>query len=353
MNAERKIFELADTSASDIRGTGDTVYRLQPRIWLKELNEAAQKRLIAAPFAHQTVLQKGQKDVVIPKRRKFVGSGTTWGGVSLEGVDVSFTRVQNLSGVAVTPVRNNYAVAISNEVVRTTAIDMLKVLKEELIYVAGDSVDQSVFLAMNNDAQKAGSNFHGSQSIYGGDATQASEISTGDPITTDMVAEGKRKLQSSICQYRTYGTGESRSADTKNPWMNVPGAPFALFVAPEQEEVFLTDSQFVNASEYGSAKVINNGEIGEYLAVKIVVSNNVPGYNASATHADGRTTAVAQHRCPMIKGTKAVALAWGLKPRLHVVPYPTQLETRLIIEQSYKAEMLHPDAIVHINVSDS
>lgn len=351
--SEKVIIELADTGdtiSTGIRGTGDTVYRMEPRIWLKNIVDAAKKRHFATQFAYQAVLGANQKDVVIPKRRKYLGSGSAW---STEGSTVNWTSMSNLSGVAITPLAQNYGIALSNEAVRTNAIDLMRAAREELTYMVGDNVDVEVFRALKSDSQKSTSTTLGSQAIYAGDATRASEITAGDILSTDHVAQAKRKLQSSICKYWTYGTSEASSSESKNPWQNTSDAPFVLFIAPEQEEALLTDSQFVSAAEYGSDKVVKTGEIGEYLGVKIVVTNNTPSYAASATHADATTTGVAQHRCVMMKAQRGVGLAWRQKPRLQVFSYPSQLEQRLVIEQSYAAALVHPDAVVHINVGDS
>jgi len=346
-----------DTISTEVRGPGDTVYRLQPRIWLKQIVDAAKKRQYFTQFAYTTQLQKGQKDIVIPRRRRYLGSGTAmdWagGGGLSEGSAVSYTAQLNLSGVTVSPSATNYGFAVTNETLRVTAVDHIRACREDLVYVAGDEVDRTVAATMSSDTNRASSTLIGSQAMYGGDATSAATLATNDTFTVDMVAEAKRRLQTTICKYWTYGTSESISSERKNPWQNEPRAPFVLFIAPEQEEVLLTDSQFVNASEYGGREVVANGEIGSYLGCKIVVANNTPYYPASDTHADGTTTAVAQHRCMMAKSQKAVALAYGQKPKLYVFPYPSELETRLIIEQSFAASMLQPDAIVHINVADS
>lgn len=350
---EKIVIELADTgdtTSTGIRGQADTVYRMEPRIWLQRIVDAAKNRHFATQFVNQTVLGKNSKDVVIPRRRKYLGSGSAWAG---QGDTINWTLMDNLSGVAITPIPSNYGIALSNESVRTNAVDLVKHAREELIYMVGDNVDIEVFRALDSDSQRATSTTLGSQAIYGGDATQASEVATGDILTTDHVAAAKRKLQSSIAQYWTYGTGEARSSESKNPWQNTKDGPFVLFIAPEQEEAFLTDSQFVSTAEYGSDKVVKTGEIGEYLGIKLVVTNNTPSYNTSTTHPDGTTTSVAQHRCIMMKSQKSATLAWRQKPRLVVFPYPSQLEQRLVIEQSYRAETVQPDAIVHVNVSDS
>jgi len=350
-----RVITLADTSTTEVRGPGDTVYRLQPRIWLKNIVDAAKKRQYFTQFAYQTVLQKGQKDIVIPRRRKYLSSGTeaNWLGSVGENTAVNYTAQINMSGVTVSPSPTNYGCTVSNEALRTTAVDLIRACRDDLTYVVGDEVDITVANAMNSDSNRAVAGAFGSQAIYGGGATSAATVATGDTFGVDMVAKAKRYLQSTVCHYWTYGTSESVTSERKNPWHNEPGAPFVLFVAPEQEEILLTDSQFVNASEYGDPSVVKNGEIGSYLGVKIVVANNTPYYDASTTHADGTTTAVAQHRCMMAKSQKAVALAYGQKPKLYVVPYPINLQTRLIIEQSFAASMLQPDAIVHINVADA
>lgn len=348
-------FELADsiTTNPDISGASWTSYTLSPAVWLKEIVDAAQKQFYAIQFAYQTELKDGQKDVVIPMRmHKMYSGATTWEIKAAEGAAVSYTTMNNLCGVTLSPTDWNAGIAISNRAIRTNAVDLIRNAREALTDFCGNEVDVAMFDALKVDTYKATSSIKGSQAIYGGDATQASGIAAGDVITTDMVAEAKRKLQTTNSSYWTYGTGETQSAVYKNPWANEKGTPFVMFIGPEQEETFLTDGQFVNAAQYGSDKIIHNGEIGEYLGIKIVVSSNTPFYAASATHPDSSTTAVAQHRCMMIKAQKAGAIAWGLKPRLQVVDYPSELEKRLIIEQAYQCKQLHSDAIVHINVAD-
>jgi hypothetical protein len=55
----------------------------------------------------------------------------------------------------------------------------------------------------------------------------------------------------------------------------------------------------------------------------------------------------------MIKANTAVGLAWALKPRLVVFDFPSELEKRLVLEQSYGTGVIQPDAIVHIDVADT
>ncbi len=62
------------TVYTDTQGSSDTTYMLETRIWLKEILDAAKKRLFFTQFVYTTQLSKGQKDVVIPKRTKYLGS---------------------------------------------------------------------------------------------------------------------------------------------------------------------------------------------------------------------------------------------------------------------------------------
>ena len=351
----KTIAELAsgDTTSTTVRGSSITQYALQPTVWLKKIIEAAKKKHYFAQFAYQTELQPGQASVVIPKRSKMLGSGDYASSAS-EGAAVTYTKLNNLDGVQITPSDYNYGIAISYKAIRTNNIDLLRAAREELTYYAGELVDIAVRDALVG-ATAATSSTAGAQTVYGGDAKADSQLAAGDILTTSMIAEAKRKLESPDCKYWTLGSSEGTSSATKNPWLSTPEEPFVLFIAPEQQEALLNDTQFVNASEYGSDKVIHSGEIGElYLGVKVIVSPNVKSYSTSDSSPDGESggnPGVDMHRCVMIKAGKAVALAWGQKPKLHAFDYPSELEKRIILELSYGTSVLHDDAIVWLDVA--
>ena len=354
----KQIFELGQTAQSDTRGSTFTAYGLSPVKWLSEIVDAAKKRHYFAQFAYQTTAEAGTKDVVIPYRTIYK-DGSTYSIDTTErtSADITWTTLDNLDGATLTPAIRLAGVAITNHAIRTNALDLLARAKEELIYAIGDKVDLEVRDALIASANEATSSTRGAQVIYGGDATQDSELAAGDTFDLDYISEAKRLLQSTIQTYPNYGTGRGTSSVSggKNPWMNEASAPFVLVIPPEVEEIFLKSSQFVNASEYGSDKVIHNGEIGEYLGIKIIVSPNVKSTAASTSALDGSsgTTAVAIFRCVMFKARTAVALAWGLKPKLTVFEYPSRAEQRIALETAYQAKVLHKDAIVMIDVSQS
>ena len=343
--------ELADMTPSNARGSAlGAPYALEPRIWLKDIVDAAKKKQQYVPFAIQKDVPKGNKDIVIPRRKSYIGSGTTWSGSVSPGTAVNYTTINVLDGQLLTPAEKNAGVAVTYDTIRTNLVDYVAEAKNQLIYFAGDDVDKAIVDAVMSGTATT-STVGGAQTIFGGDASACSGLSASDAITVDMVAEGKRKLRSTAARYWS-GGAEAVSSGTKNPWMPEAGAPFVLAIAPEQEEVFLRDSQFVNASEYGGREIIANGEVGNYLGTTIVVSNNTKAYAASTVGQDGSTTAAAQHTCVMFKSKKAYAIAYGQRPKLRIFDYPRELEKDIILEQAYATATVQNDAIVWINVAD-
>jgi N4-gp56 family major capsid protein len=58
--------------------------------------------------------------------------------------------------------------------------------------------------------------------------------------------------------------------------------PDVCFIHPKQENVFIKDGAFVNASEYGSDTVVQKGLLGQYLGIKIVTTPNVKANTAGS-----------------------------------------------------------------------
>ena len=357
----KSIFELAattgDTTAGDTRGDSrSTNYMLEPVMWLREIVDAAKKDHIFTQFADQRLVTSGNKSIIFPYRTAMIPEGQypTSAGA---GAAVTFTRLNNLNGVEIVPADANAGIALPNRTMRTHALDLVRQAKDELIYHAGEMVD--VYTATSlGDATAAVTAARGAQTIYGGDARADSELATGDTIVVDHVADAKTKLQSTICKYWNPSSpaAEAVSSQSKNPWKSTPREPFVLAIAPEQENVFLKSSQFVNAAEYGDRAVIMNGEIGSvggYLGTKIVVSNNVESFTAAGTGTDASTAAATGHRCMYFKAKKSMGFAWGLKPALKVFDFPTELETRLVLELAYAAGVIHDDAVCFIDVADA
>lgn len=335
----RTIQELADTTTSDNTA-------LLAKRWLDQIVDAAKKKMFFLGVAAQYDVPAGTKDLVIPYRKGYFSTlGTSVTDTTAEGNDVVFTEMDSLTGLTLTPGPHAYGVAISNDAIRKTAVNLIQAAREDLSDYWADVVDKAIASAING-AAIATSQLKGASALYGGDAYSTATLAAGDTLTPSLLSKAKTRLQGTTMYYIS-GTSDAISAQSKSPWTSEPNSPFVAFIGPEQEYILLTDSQFTNAAEYGSQEIVLNGEIGKYQGIKIVTSVNT----TSATN--WGSGSLAGHNCYMIKQNISAALAWGQKPRLRVFEYPSQLETRLILEQAYATDSLHDDSICHIKVADA
>ena len=336
----RTIQELADTTTSHNTD-------LLAKRWLDVILESAQKKMFFLSVAQQYDLPEGTKDLVVPYRYGYWSTlGTSVTDTTTEGGAVSYTTFDNLKGVTFTPTPHAYGIAISNAALRKNAVNLIAAARRELSDYQADVIDQAIASALSG-ATDASSSDKGATVLYGGDAYSTATLESGDILTTDMIAKARRILMGTTAYYWS-GSSFTASSEGKAPWFPEPDAPFVLFIAPEQEEALLTDSQFVNASEYGSGEIVLNGEIGKYLGIKVISSVNTP---SATTWGSGGN--LRGHTCLLVKAKYAVGIAWSQRPRLRIFEYPSELETRLVLEQDFQAKAIHTDAIVKLRVTDS
>ncbi len=349
--SENEVKTLATTIGSVSQGSALTVKSLQPVLFLKDVVDAAKNQMFFINFCPEIVLPSGTHQLSIPKRKKYLGSsGVTYDTSEPTNGDISVTSLDNMDGVSAIPTPKYSGVALSNYNLRVNALNLLQWAKDDLSYAIGDKIDKKVATVIG-DATLTTSSVGGAQTLYGGDATGDDSLANGDVITTDLVAKMARYLKQTKAYYWNSGT-ETLSTGTKNPWMPSNTEPFVLFIGPAQEETFRKDSQFVNAAEYGSNKVVMNGEIGEYLGIKIIVTNNVESVASGSTGPDGATASADMTRCIMIKARKACTLVWGQKPTLQVFNYPQRDQTWVTLISSYIPVMVQDDSAVFGDVTD-
>jgi N4-gp56 family major capsid protein len=368
------IKELAQgrTQFGDIQGAAHTMHTLEPAIWLQVILDAAKQRFYFLNFCYITELQKGQKEVVIPYRTIYKGgtpyvagpptSGITYATAApADGTAITATVLDNFEGITITPAMQASRITISNYAIQVNAIDLIRAAQEELVYSIGDKVDQYIAVTIGN-ALGSSATVHAATTLFGGSATRGSLLAAGDVMTTDLVADARKALMSRYKEYRTAntgaaggGTGAVAGTILGNPWVSSPDGPFVLFIGPAQELAFLKDSQFVNAAEYGSNKVIMNGEIGEYIGVKIISTNNVEqvAVGSAVPDATGGNALVNMTRCVMIKAQKAAAFCWGKQPSLRFWDNVPQVSQDVVMESAYAASVVYDDAIVFIDVADA
>jgi N4-gp56 family major capsid protein len=340
-------FTLASTATAvtSVRGDSRTAYNLLPTKWAKEVIDGGKNLLFFTNVVRQAVVPKGTNDYIMPIREKYED---TWESSSEEyaiDTNIAATVLNDMNGIQFTPVRYNYRVGITNKAVNTNAIDLMRYSREELSYKWANDVDVAVATGLNA-ATNAAAGAPGAMDLYGGSATATNTLADGDVLSTDLIAEGKKLLRSKWNYYWTGGV-LTKDSDLKNPWENTPDSPYVLFIAPEQEEILLTDSQFVNAAEYGGGEIVLNGEIGKYLGVKVVVSNNTPAYAnfGIGGNIDG-------HKCLLVKSQYCGGLAWGEKPGIKAFDWPIEDKKMIVMNLEYHSRALQNDAVVRINVVD-
>lgn len=341
-----------ETQASTVQGSAiSNAYTNQAILFADEILDAAKKRFFFASFINVVFLPQGHKDYVVNKRTKYLGrGGVTFDTGEATTSDISNTSLSTLDGVTLTPTVVTARFTATNYSIRTNVFNIVSEAKAELSEAIGDRIDFAAAQAFG-DATDSADTTQGALNIYGGSGNGGSdELAAGDILTTDLIAESARYLKDSIMFYNNAGT-ITQATDGKNPWSNTPDDPFVLFIGPAQEMALRKDSQFVNASEYGTNEVVQNGEIGKYLGIRVVVTDNVEQTAAGNSAPDGDTAAVNTTLCILAKPKKAVTMCWGQEPVIDVADIQWRKQKSIVLECAYDIDVVHDDAVIKVYVS--
>lgn len=291
---------------------------VQGKHWIQEILNSAKSKMFFEQFAYVTEVIPGNKDVEVP----IAYTNLDFTATSAEATQRTMTQIDNMNTVTFTPVTAKFGARVSKDVVRTSQVDIVKWGREQMVYDAALTIDQAFATAIEAAVSPAAN-------LYGGDATSTATLEAGDVITTDLVANAIKFLKG-------------------NYWYPEPDKPFVLFIAAANENAFLKDSQFVNACEYGSNEVVMNGEIGRYLGVKIISTEQTP------THADwGAGSNLAGHTCSMVKSRISYGIAYGERPFLDFDYKKNEAAYDIYLDMSYQCKTLQEGAIVLIYVVDA
>ncbi len=306
------IKELAnETTTSEASTAG-----VQGTQWLKEILKTAQQKMYFEQFAYVSKTNKGDKDLEVP----ISTSNKSFSNSKSEAQTRTMTAIDNVSTKTFTPSSDNLGATISKENVQTSRVDYVKFAREQMAYDAALKIDSAIATAIEDADSPAAT-------LYGGDATGTGELSSGDTMTTDLVAKGQRYLKA-------------------NGWVSENGSPFVLFIPAVAEEQFLKSSQFVNAAEYGSDDVVNNGEIGRYLGVRVVVTEQCP------SHSDWGSGSLDGHSCFLIKSKVSYGIVYREQPTLDSEYLKNEAAYNIYLDMAYDANTLQENAIVIFKVAD-
>jgi len=312
---DKTTFELANETTTSTTNMSN----LLGKYWLKDVVKFARDRAFLLQSAKEVEVPKGNKDLAVPVE----ASIKSFTDNTSEATNITWTEIDNLNTVTVTPGTHRFGVIISDELIQQNQIDLITYAKEAMTNSYVTAVEGAIATAYDGMSSPA-------KILYGGTATGTSSLSSGDIITTDLIAEGISNLK-------------------QQRWYNEPNAPFMLYIAPEQEGALLKDSQFTNAAEYGGREVVLNGEIGKYLGVKVLTSPNVKAY----TNWGGGS--LAGHTCVMVKAKKGVVFGYqsGLRMQIKYERFLQDNTHRIYLNSMYKVEALNEKAVVLIKVADA
>ncbi len=213
-----------------------------------------------------------------------------------EGATRTKTEMDNMSTVNASVAASDFlqgVITISKRVAMTVSVDLVAQAKFTIAEDMSDDIDLAIATVLQTTNLTA-------NIVYGGDATQIQDITAGDVLTTDLIADARRLIK-----------------------VNSKAIPKFLIISSYQEATLLKDSQFVNASEYGSDKVVLKAEIGEYLNLKVLVTDNANfAYTSGDTEVNEAASPGAScNICPVLAVDKAgrkvsCGLAWKEMPNI-------------------------------------
>ena len=325
---EEKMRSLKELQAANITDTSTTnASEFQDTFLDTEIVKFAEAlRFFRQAVEENDVLTKSRdKTLRVPKTTSHLSITTT----HTEGAERTYTEMTNLDTVDITPSFKLGAIAISKELVDTTRVDLVDTAKYMVAQDIEEGIEKAITEAIDTNVT--------TNVVYGGDATKPSELTTGDKITTDLVADAIKLVKD-------------------NNYV-----PALLFIKPAQENVFYKDSQFTNAAEYGSNEVVLNGEIGKYLGVKVITSTLTQSYAASGqdkgiSGADG-VWGAAGTSCQLIGFTagkkKPITLAWKQKPSVSYEYLKRYATHYIYYDAAYGVGVIQEKACCLIKVTDA
>lgn len=236
-----------------------------------------------------------------------------------EGAERTYTEMTNLDSVDATPTWDLGAIAISKEIAKTCSVELIELAKYMIAQDGEKQVEAAIVTAIEGATTNA---------VYGGDATSAATLETGDTITPDLMINGK---------------GLIRNQNFKPMW---------FFINPEQETDLTKYTDFKNADEYGGREVVLNGEIGKFVGLKTIVTTNV-----NAKTVGGDSWGADGHLCFALgqneQGQNAVTLAWKEELNYNYEYLPRFANHYIYRDACYAAVRVLEKAISLIHVTDA
>ena len=327
----RSIAELStDPNTTKVATTGVT--DMQPTQWAKEvvLFGEALRLLDQVIWVRNDIVGTKDEALVIPTQESHLDITTSPIDTTYpEGTVRNFTIMSNTGTQTFTILNTDFlkgGISIGKELFMTCSLDLIGDAKRYIAEDIADDVDLAIATMLQSTSV--------TNQLWGGDATQVEDLTAGDVLTTDLIADARRQIA-----------------------VNNFVAKF-MIISPFQEATLLKDSQFVNAAEYGSDRIVLKGEIGNYLGLSVIVTTNANlSYDTSATEVnENAAVGFNTNVVPVVgvnrSGQKAAgAIVWKEKPHIDMEFEKNEARHLIFYDQAFTTGILHVEAISLIKVT--
>jgi len=346
-------FSYAGVSHTSSRGSAGTFYVNQRVVWQGQLSDAARMEFRWLDAVDVTMLPKGNAQLVVNKRKYYdISENVNFDTIEHTDTNVSVYGTNLIDGVVIQPTPYSKKADVTKYGQNQNIRDLVQDKVDELSYGLADRVDKYIAAAIGAAGQTT-SDTSKATLIYAGSAVADSELTGADVLTTELVNRAETILSDKFAYYWNGGVF-TKSTGVKNPWSNEATDPFVLMIGPKQRKAFRDSSEFMNVSQYGSNVVISTGEIGSYIGIRIIVTNNVQRVAAGGTAFDGGSVpSVDIARCILMKGRKAFTFVWGQAPTFYPWFNEQNVQSGVTLYAEWAGKVVHEDAIVKIDVADS
>ncbi len=219
-------FQSTDTSAGYIT----------PEVWSRKITEFQKARLVVSQLARLDNSLLGTAGDVIHIQADAELTAAELTESTAVGIQaITYTQVD------LTPTEHGVAIEVTRKNLDRSFVNVMEEKAKSMGYSLAKLKDANAITVLSAGA--------GNSIVANGVALTA--LAASDLIDTDDLANGVTALR----------------VDEFNGKY--------LIIHPKQENSFIKDSQFIDASVYGGREVIMNGEIGKYLGIRIFVSTQI------------------------------------------------------------------------------
>lgn len=271
---------------------------INPDIWRAQIEDFAKAKLVVAPLGvNETGLLGAAGDSLKVQFAASVTAAAVAETASITPSAITYTQV------TYTPSEKAVAIALTRKERIRAINDIMMDKTKDMGYALAKLKDSLILTELQSSATTS--------LISNGVALSA--LASTDTFNTDLIANGVSSMESLDYQ------------------------PKYLIVHPKCKNTLIKSSQFVDASIYGGRETVLNGEIGQYLGLKVLTTTLIP---ANATKTDAYDN--------FILGDRAFGVAMKMGVTFNSDYDVFTREFKLAAVEDYDIKALHTSAIVKL-----